>query len=177
MSRVGKNPIEIPEGVKVELGSRVLAVLGNNGRKEVHIHDDLAVDIADSIIKISLKNDTKYGRMLWGTTQRNIMNAVKGYKTPFQVRLTLNGVGYKAQVKGNKLVLSLGYSHDVEYDIPEGVNIKCEKPTLVVISGCDKDKVGQTAAEIQSVRSTEPYKGKGVYPEGKEIYRKEGKKN
>lgn len=177
MSRVGKNPIILPEGVKVVLKDGILSISGRGGTKEIPIYDKLDVEITDTMLKVTLKEDNKLARMMWGTTQRNVRNAVNGFQNPYEIKLSLSGVGYRAQMRGKNLVLSLGYSHEIEFDIPDNLLVKCEKPTLVVIAGADKAAVGQTAAEIQSLRRTEPYKGKGVYPEGKEIYRKEGKKN
>lgn len=176
MSRVGKNPITIPEDVKVSLSSGVLSVSSKSNTKDIRVPDCLLVGISNDTINISLKTDTKEARMLWGTTQRNISNVIAGYKKPFVISLTLNGVGYRAQMQGNKLKLALGYSHDIDHEIPKDIVVKCEKPTLIVISGADKKEVGQVAAKISGYRKKDPYKGKGIYTVGENIYRKEGKK-
>lgn len=176
MSRVGKHVVSVPKDVKVNLADQVLTIAKGNENETYTVPGCLSVQLTDGGIKFTPLNEEKATKALWGTTQRNVDNIVKGMVTPFQVSLKLSGVGYKASVKGKQLVLQLGYSHDVVFDIPEGVSITCSDPTSVVLSGSSKKKVGDAAAVIRSFRKPEPYKGKGVIRQGEFVYRKEGKK-
>ena len=176
MSRIGKKPIEIPSGVTVELSGADLNVKGPKGVLAMQVLDEVEVDVADGNVNIAPRDDTKLARSRWGMQRTLIANLIEGVTKGFTKKLEINGVGYRAQMKGNALALQLGFSHDVEYPIPEGITIKCPDQTTVEISGMDKQKVGQVAAEIRAYRKPEPYKGKGIKYEGEYIFRKEGKK-
>ena len=142
----------------------------------MQVLDEVEVDVADGNVNIAPRDDTKLARSRWGMQRTLIANLIEGVTKGFTKKLEINGVGYRAQMKGNALALQLGFSHDVEYPIPEGITIKCPDQTTVEISGMDKQKVGQVAAEIRAYRKPEPYKGKGIKYEGEYIFRKEGKK-
>lgn len=186
MSRVGKSPVAIPKDVQVELKESEIVIKGKLGELKSPISGDVKVvynkasDNSDEdsgdFIQVDPANDSQKSRAMWGTTRNIINNMVKGVSEGFDVRLEINGVGFRASADNKILTLSLGFSHDIKYAIPNGITIKCEKPTLVVISGANKQKVGQIAGEIIKYRPVEPYKGKGVYIEGSYIRRKEGKK-
>ncbi len=176
MSRVGKNPVSIPQGVTCQLNGSEIVVKGKNGEMSALLSRDVKVTQADDGIVVKPIDDSKQARMLWGTWRSRIQNMVNGVSEGFTVKLEVNGVGYRASVEGANLKLQLGYSHDILYPIPEGIQIKCEKPTLIAVSGMDRQKVGQVAAEIRSYRKPEPYKGKGIKYENEYILRKEGKK-
>lgn len=175
MSRVGKNAIAIPQGITVEVKPEALKAKGKLGEGSVKITGDVTVKMADGKITVAPVEGAE-NRAMWATTQRNISNLLKGLDKGYEKKLEINGVGYRAQVSGKELVMQLGYSHDVKYAIPEGIKIAVDKQTAIVISGADKQKVGQVAAEIRSWRAPEPYKGKGIKYEGERIIRKEGKK-
>ena len=176
MSRVGKNPVAVPNGVTITLTEEQISAKGKLGELRLPLTSDVTVSQDDNQITVKPANDTKRARALWGTTRANIANLVTGVSDGFTKKLEITGVGYRAQVQGNKLVLQLGFSHDVEMEIPAGLNVVAEKPTLIAISGADKQLVGQFAANARSWRGPEPYKGKGVRYEGEYILRKEGKK-
>jgi large subunit ribosomal protein L6 len=176
MSRVGKYPVVVPNGVTVNLAGGELSVKGKLGQASISLVDVVETSLEDNQVWVKPKNETKQARMMWGTTRANIANAVKGVSEGFTINLEINGVGYRAAVQGKTLQLQLGFSHDVNYPIPEGITIKCEKPTAISITGTDKQRVGQIAAEIRAYRGPEPYKGKGVKYETETILRKEGKK-
>ena len=178
MSRVGKYPVIVPDGVNVTVESNNVLVKGKNGELSCHFDaDHVDVKLDGNKVSVSPKSETKEARALWGTTRAQINSLVKGVSQGFSKQLELVGVGYKAHVEGSrKLVLSLGFSHDVIFEAPEGVKIACESPTQINISGVDKQLVGQTAAEVRKYRKPEPYKGKGVKYVGEYVRRKEGKK-
>jgi large subunit ribosomal protein L6 len=176
MSRVGKNPVAIPQGVTVEVGGGVATVKGKLGTLELPISKDVTVSVKDGKVLVEPQGETQQSRIMWGTTRANLRNMVDGVSKGYSKALEINGVGYRAAVQGKNLQLQMGYSHDVSYPIPEGITIKCDKPTSVLISGFDKQKVGQVAAEIRAVRPPEPYKGKGIKYDSEHILRKEGKK-
>jgi large subunit ribosomal protein L6 len=176
MSRVGKNPVAIPQGVTVEVGGGVATVKGKLGTLKLPISKDVTVSVKDGKVQVEPQGETQQSRIMWGTTRANLRNMVEGVSKGYSRALEINGVGYRAAVQGKNLQLQMGYSHDVLYPIPEGITIKCEKPTAVLISGYDKQKVGQVAAEIRAVRPPEPYKGKGIKYDAEHILRKEGKK-
>lgn len=176
MSRVGKNSIIVSDAVKIVLTDADIEAKGKIGSGRYIFSDLVNVSFDGEKIKVAPVNDSKQALAMWGTTQRQIQNLIKGVSEGCVVNLELNGVGYRAAVQNNKLTLQLGYSHDVVFDIPEGVTIKCEKPTAIVITGACKQTVGQVAAEIRRHRLPEPYKGKGVIREKEFIVRKEGKK-
>ncbi len=176
MSRIGKKPIVIPAGVTAKVEGQAISVKGGKGALSFTAPDDVSVSFADNQIAVSPRNETKRARAMWGMTRSVVNNLVIGVSKGFERKLEITGVGYKAAVAGKSLQLSLGYSHDVNFPIPEGIAIVAPKPTEVSISGIDKRQVGQIAAEIRSLRPPEPYKGKGVKYAGEFIFRKEGKK-
>lgn len=176
MSRVGKKPVAIPQGVEIQLLDGVLKAKGKLGEQQVAVHPSVSVAVNDNGIVVSPKNNSKEARSMWGTTRSLMSNLVQGVSEGISVKLNISGVGYRAAVQGSNLQLNLGFSHDVKYPIPQGVTIKCENPTTIVISGNNKQQIGQIASEIRSYRRPEPYKGKGISYEGEYILRKEGKK-
>ena len=176
MSRIGKHHIDIPSGVNVSFANGILTGKGKNGEFEFKVHESVNTEVADNKIIFKPRDDSKVARSMWGTCRAVVAKSVAGLTTLFSKKLNLVGVGYKASVQGNKLVLQLGYSHDINFEIPEGIKIVCETPTSIVISGADAQKVGQVVKVIQKNRAPEPYKGKGVIIEGQYVYRKEGKK-
>jgi large subunit ribosomal protein L6 len=176
MSRVGKNPISIPAGVTVELKGQHLKAKGKRGELQLTVHDDVSVARDGDKLVFQPRSDSRRARMQWGTARNLASNVVRGVSEGFTVNLEINGVGYRAQADAKMLKLQLGYSHDVEVPIPAGIQIKAVKPTEVEITGADRQKVGQLAAEIRSLRPPEPYKGKGIKYSTEKIRRKEGKK-
>ena len=176
MSRVGKNPVVIPQGVECSIANDTFHAKGKLGNLELPLSREVKVEIADGKVHVTPLSKSKTARMMWGTTQRLVTNVVTGVSEGFKKRLEVNGVGYRAQMQGTKLVLNLGFSHDVEVNVPSDIKVVCEKPTLLEISGADRQKVGEFAANIRGYRPPEPYKGKGVKYEGEYILRKEGKK-
>ena len=176
MSRVGKHPVEIPSGVEVQLSGQTLSAKGSLGTLRLVVSNEVTAAIADGAVTIAPKNDTKHARAMWGTTRALVNNMVTGVAKGFSVTLEINGVGYRAAVQGNTLNLQLGYSHEIAYPIPSDVKIVCERPTLIRVSGADRQRVGQIAAEIRAYRPPEPYKGKGIKYSTETVRRKEGKK-
>jgi large subunit ribosomal protein L6 len=176
MSRVGKNPVTIPQGVTIAIVERTLTATGKLGSLSLVVDNEVDAVVADGKVTVTPKSEAKRARMLWGTTRALVSNMVEGVSKGFTVNLEINGVGYRAAVQGKNLVLQLGYSHEVVFPIPDDVKIVCEKPTAVVISGPDKQRVGQTAAVIRAFRKPEPYKGKGIKYDTETVRRKEGKK-
>lgn len=178
MSRVGKYPVNIPNGVSVVVDNNVVTAKGKLGELSfVFDAAHVATKIENNAVTVSPLSDTKEARSLWGTTRASINTMIKGVNDGFTRNMELLGVGYKARVEGTKkLVLSLGFSHDVIYELPEGIKVACATPTQISISGADKQLVGQVAAEIRKYRKPEPYKGKGIRYEGEYVRRKEGKK-
>lgn len=176
MSRVGKYPVSVPSGVTVQIAGRDVTVKGKLGESHLALSDEVDVSLDGAEVWVKPLNDGKRARMMWGTTRALINNMVKGVSAGFTVNLEINGVGYRAAVQGKALQLQLGFSHDVLYPIPEDISIKCDKPTSIAITGRDRQRVGQIAAEIRSYRGPEPYKGKGIKYEAETILRKEGKK-
>lgn len=176
MSRIGKLPVAIPSGVKVDIAGQQIEITGKLGKLTTSFEKEVNVTVGDGKVSVKPANDTTRARAMWGLVRSLVNNMVRGVSEGFTVRLEINGVGYRSSVDGNILTLFLGYSHEIKYAIPEGVDIKCEKPTLIVIFGADKQKVGQVAAEIRALRPPEPYKGKGIKYEDEKIRRKQGKK-
>ncbi|NQW10090.1 MAG: 50S ribosomal protein L6 [Alphaproteobacteria bacterium] len=176
MSRIGKNPVAVPDGVSVELAADAIKVKGKLGELSAPVSSEVEVKVDGNVIYVSPRNESKRARALWGTTRALVNNIVTGVTEGFTVNLEINGVGYRAAVEGKELVLALGYSHPIRYPIPDAVTMKCERPTVIAISGADKQQVGQIAAEIRSYRPPEPFKGKGVKYANEIILRKEGKK-
>ena len=176
MSRIGKNPVQIPQGVEVQLSGQTLTAKGRLGTLSLAVSGEVTATIADGAVTIAPNDDSKRARAMWGTTRALVNNMVTGVSTGFTRTLEINGVGYRAAVQGRTLNLQLGYSHDIPYPIPQDIQIACERPTLIAISGADRQRVGQVAAEIRSYRPPEPYKGKGIKYREETIRRKEGKK-
>ena len=176
MSRVGKNPVAIPAGVQVDLSGETLTAKGRLGMLSLLVSNEVAATIADGAVTIAPKSETKRARAMWGTTRALVNNMVQGVANGFTRNLEINGVGYRAAVQGSSLNLQLGYSHDINYPIPSDVRITCERPTAITVSGADRQRVGQVAAEIRAFRPPEPYKGKGIKYADEVIRRKEGKK-
>ena len=176
MSRIGKNPVAIPAGVQVNLAEQVLTVSGGKGKLTLPISTEVTATVADGAVTIAPKSESKRARAMWGTTRALVNNMVVGVSTGFTRTLEINGVGYRAAVQGRTLNLQLGYSHDIPYPIPQDIQIACERPTLIAISGADRQRVGQVAAEIRAFRPPEPYKGKGIKYLEETLRRKEGKK-
>lgn len=189
MSRVGKSPVLVPNGVQVEIANDEVTIKGKLGELKMPIASEVKVTYEDAKpdesaeggdalaqLVVEAVNDSTFSRAMWGTVRSNLNNMVKGVSEGFEIRLEIKGVGFRAQSNDKLLTLFLGFSHEIKYAIPPEINIKCEKQTTIVISGADKQKIGQVAGEIISYRPVEPYKGKGVYIEGTQIRRKEGKK-
>jgi large subunit ribosomal protein L6 len=176
MSRIGKKSVAVPSGVTANVDGQTVKVKGPKGALQYIVPDDIVVVMDKGAIKVDPRNETKRARSMWGTSRTLVSNLMVGVTKGFESKLEINGVGYRAAVQGKNLQLSLGYSHDVVFPIPEGIAIATPKPTEIVISGIDKQKVGQVAAEIRAFRKPEPYKGKGVKYSDEFIFRKEGKK-
>ena len=176
MSRVGKNPVKVPSGVTVNVSGQEVTAKGKLGQLSMVVSKDVEALLEGDSVLVKPRDESKRSRMLWGMTRNMIRNMVNGVATGYTVNLEINGVGYRAAVQGKVLNMQLGYSHDINYPIPEGIAIKCEKPTAISISGADRQKVGQVAAEIRGYRKPEPYKGKGIKYDHETILRKEGKK-
>lgn len=175
MSRIGRRVITIPQGVQVQLQGRTFTAKGPKGEHRQTVHPDMQVTIADGEIQVQRPSDQGRHRALHGLTRTLVANCVKGVSEGFIKKLEIRGVGYRAEVQGRKLVMTVGYSNPVEYPAPEGIEIKAETPTLVAVSGVDKQRVGQVAAEIRAIRPPEPYKGKGIRYEGEFVRQKAGK--
>jgi len=176
MSRIGKKPVAVPAGVTASLEGQTVKAKGPKGELRFTVPELISVELKDGAVKVDPKDETKLARSQWGMSRTMVSNIFAGVTQGFVKRLEINGVGYKAAIAGKVVKLSLGYSHDVDYPIPEGITVVTPKPTEVVITGIDKQKVGQVAAEIREYRGPEPYKGKGVKYAGEMIHRKEGKK-
>ncbi len=176
MSRVGKNSITVPDGVKCSIADNSFVVSGANGNISVPLSSEVKVEISDNKVSVNPLSEAKFARMMWGTTQRLVENAILGVSQGFSKRLEMKGVGYRAQMKGSNLSLQLGFSHDVEIPVPSYIKVVCEKPTILQISSPDKQKLGEFVANIRKYRLPEPYKGKGIMYEGEFILRKEGKR-
>ena len=176
MSRIAKHPIQIPAGVDVKVNDNVLSVKGSKGELQLKLVSDVSVEVKDGALTVKPANESRFANNMWGTTASNFRNMLQGVTEGYSKKLLIEGVGYKAAAKGKGIVLSLGFSHDIDFPAPEGIEIKVIKPTELEIVGIDKKKVGQVAAEIIKFRPPEPYKGKGIRYEGQRILRKEGKK-
>ena len=176
MSRIGKHPVTIPSGVEVQLSGQTLTAKGRLGTLSLAVSSEVTATIADGAVTIAPNDESKRARAMWGTTRALVNNMVTGVASGFTRNLEINGVGYRAAVQGSNLNLQLGYSHDIPFPIPEDVRITCERPTVITVSGADRQRVGQVAAEIRAFRPPEPYKGKGIKYAGEIVRRKEGKK-
>jgi large subunit ribosomal protein L6 len=176
MSRIGKRPVALPSGVSATTEGRILSVKGPKGTLTLQMRDEITYDISEDGISVQPANDTKQARAFWGMQRTLVQNLVTGVSEGFTKVLEITGVGYRAQAQGKKLNMKLGYSHDVDIAVPEGLEVKTPDATTVEISGIDRQKVGQLAAEIRRWRKPEPYKGKGIKYRGEYVFRKEGKK-
>jgi large subunit ribosomal protein L6 len=176
MSRIGKNPVNLPDGVTVNVAGLIVTAKGKLGELSVRLTDDVEVTQENNFVRVSPSNDSRGARKMWGTSQSVIENLITGVSVGFTRKLEINGVGYRAQVQGKVLNMQLGFSHDINYQIPDGIEIKCSDQSHVEVFGASKQRVGQVAAEIRGYRPPEPYKGKGIKYEGEYILRKEGKK-
>jgi large subunit ribosomal protein L6 len=176
MSRIGKKPVPVPTGVTVNLSGQNISVKGPKGELKMALVEHVLAKLEDGKVAVDPRDQTKVARSCWGMSRTMIANMIKGVTQGYSRQLDINGVGYRATVQGKVLQLNLGYSHDVNYAIPEGIEIKTPKPTEIVITGIDKQRVGQVAAEIREFRGPEPYKGKGIKYSDERIFRKEGKK-
>jgi len=176
MSRIGKKAVAVPSGVQASVEGQKVKVKGPKGALELVLPNDVSAAVDQGALSVTPRAETKRARAMWGLSRSLVANLVAGVTNGFERRLEINGVGYRAAVQGKNLQLALGYSHDVVYPIPEGIQIATPRPTEIVITGIDKQKVGQVAAEIRAFRPPEPYKGKGVKYADEYIFRKEGKK-
>jgi large subunit ribosomal protein L6 len=176
MSRVGKRPVTVPSGVTATVEGQTVKMKGPKGQLQFVVHDDVEVKFEDGAVKVAPRHETNRARALYGTARAQVANLVEGVTKGFERKLEIIGVGYRAALQGKTLQLALGYSHDVNYSIPEGITIAVLKPTEITIAGNDAQRVGQVAAEIRGYRPPEPYKGKGVKYADEKIFRKEGKK-
>ena len=176
MSRVGKKPVAIPKGVTANVQGQHVTVKGSKGELSFVVPDDVDVTFANDEITVSPRFETKRAQALWGTARAQVNNLVVGVSSGFERKLDITGVGYKAAAQGKVLQLSLGYSHDIPFAVPDGISIATPRPIEIIVSGIDKRQVGQVASEIRALRPPEPYKGKGVRYSDEFIFRKEGKK-
>jgi len=176
MSRVGSSAITIPADVTVSHEGGIMVVKGKNGELSAPLHNDVELSLADNVATLKPARDTRQAKALWGTMRANLNNMVVGVSAGFTRKLEINGVGYRAAMQGNKLVLSLGFSHPVEMDVPAGLTVNVENNTNITITGADKRLLGRFAAEVRAKRPPEPFKGKGVKYADEYIVRKEGKK-
>ena len=176
MSRIGKHPVAVPEGVNVDIVGQQVTAKGKLGELSVTLVDEVLAELDGDRIWIKPRDESKRARTMWGTSRSLVNNVVVGVSEGFTRRLEINGVGYRAAVQGRFLNLQLGYSHEINHPIPEGITVECERPTLILVSGADRQKVGQFAAQVRAYRKPEPYKGKGIRYEGEYVRRKEGKK-
>ena len=176
MSRIGKRPVPLPSGVTATTEGRTLSVKGPKGTLSLQMRDEIAYDISEDGISVQPANETKQARAFWGMQRTLVQNLVTGVSEGFTKVLEITGVGYRATAQGKTLKLQLGYSHDINVEVPEGIEVKTPDNTTVEVSGIDRQQVGQVAAEIRRWRKPEPYKGKGIKYRGEYIFRKEGKK-
>jgi large subunit ribosomal protein L6 len=176
MSRIGKKPVGVPNGVTAQVNGQEVTVKGPKGELKHVLVDAVIAKLEDGSIEVTPREDTQNARAMWGMSRTLIANLMTGVTEGFTKKLEITGVGYRAAVQGQNLQLQLGYSHDIVFPIPQGIQVQCPKPTEIIITGIDKQKVGQVAAEIRGFRPPEPYKGKGVRYAGEFILRKEGKK-
>lgn len=176
MSRIGKKPVELPGGVSASVSGQTVEVKGPKGTRSFTATDDVTLTVEDNTIAVTPRGKSKRARQQWGMSRTMVQNLVTGVSDGFKKELEIQGVGYRAQMQGNTLKLSLGYSHDVNFEVPDGVTVTTPKNTEVVVEGADQQLVGQVAANIRDWRAPEPYKGKGIRYKGEFIFRKEGKK-
>ncbi|MCP3970972.1 MAG: 50S ribosomal protein L6 [Rhodobacteraceae bacterium] len=176
MSRIGKRPVDLPSGVTASVSGQTVEVKGPKGARSFTATDDVSLAVEDNTVTITPRGGSKRARQQWGMSRTQIANCVTGVTAGFKKELEINGVGYRAALQGNTLVLNLGLSHDVNFDVPDGVTVTCPKQTQIIVEGIDQQQVGQVAAKIREWRKPEPYKGKGIKYKEEYIFRKEGKK-
>lgn len=176
MSRIGKKPVDLPSGVQATVSGQKIEVKGPKGTRSFTATDDVTLAVEDNAVTVTPRGKSKRARQQWGMSRTMVQNCVTGVSDGFKKELEIQGVGYRAQLQGNTLKLSLGYSHDVDFEVPQGVTVTVPKNTEVVVEGSDQQLVGQVAANIREWRAPEPYKGKGIRYKGEYIFRKEGKK-
>ncbi len=176
MSRIGKRPVDLPSGVTASVSGQTVEVKGPKGARSFTATDDVSLVVEDNTVTITPRGGSKRARQQWGMSRTQIANCVTGVTAGFKKELEINGVGYRAALQGNTLVLNLGLSHDVNFDVPDGVTVTCPKQTQIIVEGIDQQQVGQVAAKIREWRKPEPYKGKGIKYKEEYIFRKEGKK-
>ncbi|MEZ5757314.1 MAG: 50S ribosomal protein L6 [Emcibacteraceae bacterium] len=176
MSRIGKKAVQIPAGVEANLNDGILTIKGPKGSLNMSFVNEVDVKLENGEVSVMPRGESKRARSMWGMQRTLVSNLVEGVTNGFSKTLELNGVGYRAQMQGRNVNLQLGYSHDILYEVAEGVEVNCPNQTTIIVSGIDKQKVGQVAAEIREFRKPEPYKGKGVKYSDEYIFRKEGKK-
>jgi large subunit ribosomal protein L6 len=176
MSRIGKRPVALPSGVEASVSGQTVTVKGPKGSRDFTATDDVSINVDDGSVSVKPRGSSKRARQQWGMSRTMVANLVQGVTDGFKKELEISGVGYRAAIQGNVLKLNLGYSHDVDFDVPEGVTVTCPKQTQIVVEGNDQQLVGQVAANIREWRAPEPYKGKGIRYKGEYIFRKEGKK-
>jgi len=176
MSRIGKKPVELPSGVQASVSGQTIEVKGPKGSRSFTATDDVTIAVADNVVTVTPRGSSERARQQWGMSRSMVENCVVGVTEGFKKELEITGVGYRAQIQGSTLKLALGYSHDVDFDIPAGVTVTAPKQTEIIVEGIDQQLVGQVAANIREWRSPEPYKGKGIRYKGEYIFRKEGKK-
>jgi len=176
MSRIGKKPVELPSGVTASVSGQTVEVKGPKGTRTFKATDDVTISVDGNVVTVEPRGKSKRARQQWGMSRTMVANLATGVSEGFKKELELSGVGYRAQMQGNVLKLSLGYSHDVNFEVPEGVTVTSAKPTEILVEGIDEQQVGQVAANIRAWRKPEPYKGKGIKYKGEYIFRKEGKK-
>ncbi|GAA0313101.1 50S ribosomal protein L6 [Rhodovulum strictum] len=176
MSRIGKRPVELPSGVTASVSGQTVEVKGPKGTRSFTATDDVTIAVEDGAVTVTPRGSSKRARQQWGMSRTMVANLVTGVTQGFKRELEIQGVGYRAQVQGNVLKLNLGYSHDVNFEVPQGVTVTTPKQTEIIVEGIDQQQVGQVAANIREWRGPEPYKGKGIRYKGEFIFRKEGKK-
>ena len=176
MSRIGKKPVELPSGVTASVSGQTVEVKGPKGTRSFKATDDVTLSVEGNVVTVTPRGKSKRARQQWGMSRTMVANLATGVSEGFKKELELSGVGYRAQMQGNILKLSLGYSHDVNFEVPEGVTVTSAKPTEILVEGIDEQQVGQVAANIRAWRKPEPYKGKGIKYKGEYVFRKEGKK-
>jgi large subunit ribosomal protein L6 len=176
MSRIGKRPVDLPSGVEAKVSGQTVEVKGPKGTRSFTATDDVDLAVADNAVTVTPRGSSKRAKQQWGMSRTQIQNLVTGVTSGFKKELEINGVGYRAAMQGNTLKLNLGYSHEVNFEVPAGITVTCPKQTEIVVEGADQQLVGQVAANIREWRKPEPYKGKGIKYKDEYIFRKEGKK-
>ena len=176
MSRIGKTPVPVPDGVTVNVAGQEVTAKGKLGQLSVTLNEAVLAELDGNQVWVKPRDDSKRSQTMWGLSRTLVNNMVIGVSEGFTVNLEINGIGYRAAVQGNNLNLQLGYSHDINFPIPEGITVKCSRPTAIEISGANRQRVGQVAAEVRAFRKPEPFKGKGIRYVGEYVRRKEGKK-